>query len=64
MSVLVATHELCNLAQPPCQESPGTVTVPFPGRKLAAGFNSTNSHFSITDCIVLFYVLLHMHAEG
>lgn len=53
VSVLVVTHELCNPAQPPCKEGPGTVTVPFPGRKLAAGFNSTNSLFSITDCIFL-----------
>lgn len=60
MSVLVVTHELCNSAQPPCKEGPGTVTVPFPGRKLAAGFNSTNSHFSITVCIFLFHALLHM----
>lgn len=52
------------LAQPPCKEGPGIVTVPFPGRKLAADFNSTNSHFSITDCIFLFHVLLYMDAEG
>lgn len=30
-SVLVVTYDLCNLAQPPGKEGPGTVTVPFLG---------------------------------
>lgn len=57
VSLLVVTHELCNWAQPPCKEGPGTVTVPFLGRKIAAGFNpliptsASLTAFSFSMCI-------------